>query len=55
VKFAHIALGIAVSAGLVAALSPEAESVPDKVVLGRRPYCLSQRRTGGSGSALGMG
>jgi sulfonate transport system substrate-binding protein len=32
VKFAHIALGIAVSAGLVAALSPKAESVPDKVV-----------------------
>jgi hypothetical protein len=31
VKFAHIALGIAVSAGLVAALSPKAESVPDKV------------------------
>ena len=31
-KFAHIALGIAVSAGLVAALSPKAKSVPDKVV-----------------------
>jgi len=32
VKFVHIALGIAISAGIAGALSPEAKSVPERVV-----------------------
>jgi hypothetical protein len=39
VKFGDIALGIAVSAGLVAAISSEAKSVPEEVVsVGYRKY-----------------
>jgi hypothetical protein len=32
VKFAHIALGFAISAVFAGVLSPEAKSIPDKVI-----------------------
>jgi hypothetical protein len=34
VKFTQVALGIAISAGLVGALSPQAKPVPERVVSG---------------------